>query len=299
MSRASPRKPHLIQTPSETVKRYVTTETHIVGLASLEYETAPGFVIARSEEKCKKLFDDVHRNVQEQEKLMADLKYHQRHFQNEQRLARMARRQHLIEQDKELTMAGKREEYEAVKRKEGTQERVEKTFNDTMAKCTEKRVQGAFKNQTGLDELHNRTLDISEDYNCKVKNWDRSTPRAIRCPRFVDPPLAITGPHTPDLPVLKQQPKKPAAGQLEKPEEIMTLAGLGSFADGPPPVRARTPRTTQYVVSEKSLKKWLHTEDPAREEPAPRPPGARMDHQPRVIIRSCFPEDYVQGHFRL
>ena len=90
------------------------------------------------------------------------------------------------------------------------------------------------------------------------------------------------------------------------PAESSALAGLGSFADGLSVAPVPDGRTSnalavpqkrrvigQFHVPRKSLMKWLLTEDPTRPPPSYVPPGGRADHQPRVIIQSCFPAEYV------
>merc|ERR1719498_2172720 len=92
----------------------------------------------------------------------------------------------------------KREQHRSVMRKDRVQGTVERVFKDQMDNLQKRRTENAFANQSGLEELHNRGLDIAEDYNCRVKNWERSTPKALKCPSFKEPDLKPRLVHTPD-----------------------------------------------------------------------------------------------------
>jgi hypothetical protein len=191
----------------------------------------------------------------------------------------------------------KREEHNHVMRKDRYAGVAERKFKDQMDTLHKRRTENAFANQSGLDELHNRGLDITEDYNCKVKNWERSTPRALRCPSYKDPDVKPRLVKTPEKPVRASIVPAPQMS----PAEATALAGLGSFADGltavspadQPQKHSRGLKAGNFHVPRKSLQKWLLTEDPTRPPPAPIPPGARPDHQPRVIIQTCFPPEYA------
>jgi hypothetical protein len=196
-----------------------------------------------------------------------------------------------IRQAEQLEVLEKRDEHRHVLRKERINGTVERKFKGQMDMLHKRRTDNAFANQSGLDELHNRGLDITEDYNCKVKNWERATPRALKCPSFKEPDLKPRLVKTPDKPVRAIVP----ADVLTQEEET-ALAGLGSFADGlavSPAVPKRASHGAgHFHVPRKSLMNWLLTEDPTRPPPAPVPPGGRHDHQSRVIIQSCFPPEY-------
>jgi hypothetical protein len=282
-----------VNVPSNCVLRYANEETNIVGLCSLEYDTAPGFTIARSELKCQTLLTDLERRVEERARLNRLVEKQHRRLQGDERAARTHHEMECIRQNTELDRYEKREEHRSVMRKFTVEGKVERRFKTQMDNLQKKRTDNAFANQSGLDELHNRGLDIAEDYNCRVKNWERSTPRALKCPSFKDPDVKPRPVKTPDKPVRPSVPK-----ELTQEEES-ALAGLGSFADGVVAVSPADQRKTSekhaeghFHVPRKSLMKWLLTEDPTRPLPAPIPPGARPDHTPRVIIQSCFPPEY-------